>query len=264
MFSKGRLLYGLNWAKQAARRDERMLVVEGYFDVAAPDRRGHRERRRADGHRAHRGPGEAHPPLHRARLPALRFGQGGAQGHLPLGRRAAAPGRGRAGGDAAGRRGSRTRSCARTARAALEAQLAASIDVFERKIQLLERGGWFADLRKKRQALDRLLPTLRATSDPLTRDMYLGHARTRRASRASCSSASSARRRAARRGGRPRWLAPRTPRSAGRATRQPRAAARRVTRAARRAASRGGRARRAAPSASSCACCCTGRRTSSR
>jgi hypothetical protein len=31
-------------------------------------------------------------------------------------------------------------------------------------------------LRKKRQALDRLLPTLRATSDPLTRDMYLGHA----------------------------------------------------------------------------------------
>jgi DNA primase len=58
----------------------------------------------------------------------------------------------------------------------LDAQLAASIDVFERKIQILERGGWFADLRKKRQALDRLLPTLRATSDPLTRDMYLGHA----------------------------------------------------------------------------------------
>ena len=33
VFSKGKLLYGLNWAKQAARRDERMLVVEGYFDV---------------------------------------------------------------------------------------------------------------------------------------------------------------------------------------------------------------------------------------
>jgi DNA primase len=50
------------------------------------------------------------------------------------------------------------------------------MDVFERKIQILERGGWFSDLRRKRQALDRLLPTLRATSDPLTRDMYLGHA----------------------------------------------------------------------------------------
>jgi DNA primase len=58
----------------------------------------------------------------------------------------------------------------------LEAQLASSIDVFERKIQILERGGWFGDLRRKRQALDRLLPTLRATSDPLTRDMYLGYA----------------------------------------------------------------------------------------
>src|SRR5205085_7409908 len=32
-FNKGELLYGLNWAKQAARRDERMLVVEGYFDA---------------------------------------------------------------------------------------------------------------------------------------------------------------------------------------------------------------------------------------
>jgi DNA primase len=58
----------------------------------------------------------------------------------------------------------------------LEAQLASSIDVFERKIQILERGGWFADLRRKRQALDRLLPTLRATTDALTRDLYLGHA----------------------------------------------------------------------------------------
>src|SRR4029078_6414811 len=60
----------------------------------------------------------------------------------------------------------------------LESQITSSIDVFERKIQLLERGGWFGDLRKKRQALDRLLPTLRATSDPLTRDMYLGHVAT--------------------------------------------------------------------------------------
>jgi DNA primase len=60
----------------------------------------------------------------------------------------------------------------------LEAQLASSIDVFERKIQILDRGGWFADLRRKRQALDRLLPTLRATTDPLTRDLYLGHAST--------------------------------------------------------------------------------------
>ena len=46
----------------------------------------------------------------------------------------------------------------------------AAIDVFERKIQILERGGWFADLGRKRKALDRLIPTIRATSDSLTRD----------------------------------------------------------------------------------------------
>ena len=54
--------------------------------------------------------------------------------------------------------------------------VASAIDVFERKIQILERGGWFADLSRKRKALDRLIPTIRATSDALTRDMYLGRA----------------------------------------------------------------------------------------
>jgi DNA primase len=58
----------------------------------------------------------------------------------------------------------------------LATQLNAAIDVFERKVQLLERAGWFGDLRRKRRALDRLLPTIRATSDPLTRDMYVTRA----------------------------------------------------------------------------------------
>ena len=60
--------------------------------------------------------------------------------------------------------------------AALEQQVSQSVDVFERKIQLLERGGWFAELQKKRRALDRLLPTIRATSDPLLRELYVGRA----------------------------------------------------------------------------------------
>jgi DNA primase len=52
-------------------------------------------------------------------------------------------------------------------------QLGEAIDVFERKLQLLDRAGWFGDLQRKRRALDRLLPTIRATSDALTRDMYI-------------------------------------------------------------------------------------------
>ena len=175
IFSKGKLLYGLNWAKQAARRDERMLVVEGYFDamrligagvesVVAPmgtaltEEQAKLIRRYTDrvfllydsdmaGLKA----------TFRSGDELLRQGAAVQVVTLPDGEDPDSFVK------AFGARG-------------LEAQLAASIDVFERKIQLLERGGWFNDLRKKRQALDRLLPTLRATSDPLTRDMYLGHA----------------------------------------------------------------------------------------
>ena len=175
VFSKGKLLYGLNWAKLAARRDERMLVVEGYFDamrligagiesVVAPmgtaltdeqaklirrytervfllydsDKAGLKATFRSGDELLAQGASVQVVTLPDGEDPDTFVRTNGARG--------------------------------------LEAQIAASIDVFERKIQLLERGGWFADLRKKRQALDRLLPTLRATSDPLTRDMYLGHA----------------------------------------------------------------------------------------
>ena len=47
------------------------------------------------------------------------------------------------------------------------------MDVFERQVQILERKGWFADLHRKRRAVDRLLPTIRAASDPITRDLYV-------------------------------------------------------------------------------------------
>src|SRR5258706_1451781 len=58
----------------------------------------------------------------------------------------------------------------------LTARLKDAIDVFERKIQLLERAGMFSELQKKRRALDRLLPTVRATSDEIMRDLYLSRA----------------------------------------------------------------------------------------
>jgi DNA primase len=61
-------------------------------------------------------------------------------------------------------------------RAALEMQIDAAVDVFDRKVQILERQGWFADLHKRRRAIDRLLPTIRATADLVTRDMYIARA----------------------------------------------------------------------------------------
>jgi DNA primase len=175
IFSKGKLLYGLNWAKQAARRDERMLVVEGYFDVArligagiesvvAPmgtaltedqarlvrrytdrvfllydsDKAGLKATFRSGDEMLRQGASVQVVTLPEGDDPDSFVREHGAQG--------------------------------------LEAKLAESIDLFERKIQLLDRGGWFSDLRRKRLALDRLLPTLRATVDPITRDLYLNHA----------------------------------------------------------------------------------------
>ena len=57
--------------------------------------------------------------------------------------------------------------------AAMEALMADAMDVLDRKLQVLERRGWFADTHKAREALDRLLPTLRAATDSLTRELYV-------------------------------------------------------------------------------------------
>jgi DNA primase len=56
---------------------------------------------------------------------------------------------------------------------ALEPVLHDAIDLFERKIQLLERAGWFEGFDRRRDAVDRLLPTIRAAADPITRELYL-------------------------------------------------------------------------------------------
>ncbi|HRP08277.1 MAG TPA: DNA primase, partial [Gemmatimonadales bacterium] len=57
--------------------------------------------------------------------------------------------------------------------AALEALLGDAIDVLDRKLQLLELRGWFGDMHRTREALDRLLPTLQAPSDQITRELYV-------------------------------------------------------------------------------------------
>ncbi len=55
-----------------------------------------------------------------------------------------------------------------------------AVDLFDRKVQLLDRKGLFETTEGKRRALDRLLPTIRAAADPVTRALYLetAHQRT--------------------------------------------------------------------------------------
>jgi len=59
---------------------------------------------------------------------------------------------------------------------AFKVLLDAAVDVFERKIQLLDRKGLAGTLEGRRDALDRLLPTIRAAQDPITRELYVSRA----------------------------------------------------------------------------------------
>lgn len=175
IFSKSRLLYGLNWSKHAIRREDRVVVVEGYFDavrlmsagvdpVVAPLGTALTEQQAAILARYTRTAfllyDSDRPGLKatfRAGDELLRHGFSVQVVTLPEGE------------DPDSFVDSRGPE-------ALHEQLSRSVDVFERKVQLLERAGWFADLSRKRRALDRLLPTIRATTDALTRDMYLTRA----------------------------------------------------------------------------------------
>ena len=175
VFSKGKLLYGLNAAKLGARREERMLVVEGYFDVVRLISAGVEE---------------VVAPLGTALTEAqaalvVRYAK-----DVYLLYDADAPGQRAAfrSGDELLRQGAAVfivslpdgedpdTYVATHGPDALRARLGEAADIFERKVQILERAGWFADLAGKRRALDRLLPTIRATADPLTRDIYLARA----------------------------------------------------------------------------------------
>lgn len=48
-----------------------------------------------------------------------------------------------------------------------------AIDVLERKIQILQRKGWFDGIEHRRRALDRLMPTVRAAKSSITKELYL-------------------------------------------------------------------------------------------
>ena len=175
IFTKGKLLYGLNRSRNQIRRADRVLIVEGYFDavrlmssgieeVVAPLGTALTEAQCAllkkytnNVYLLYDSDSAGLKATFRAGDELLRQGFSVRVVTLPPGedpdtfvRTSGAPG--------------------------LEDALTKAIDVFDRKIQILERAGWFGELQKKRRALDRLLPTIRATSDEIMRDLYIGRA----------------------------------------------------------------------------------------
>jgi DNA primase len=172
IFHKGGMLYNLHHAKQAIRREGAALLVEGYFDVLrlllagvdhvvapmgtalTPEQAGLLKRftplvvllydSDAAGLRAtFRTADEC--LRHRLRVKVATLPEG--QDPDSLVREQGA--------------------------SALQAILQDALDPLERKIQLLERRGWFEGLEHRREALDRLLATARAAADPIARDLYL-------------------------------------------------------------------------------------------
>ncbi|HTR78752.1 MAG TPA: toprim domain-containing protein, partial [Gemmatimonadaceae bacterium] len=172
VFTKRTLLYGLHWAKGAVRRSGRLLLVEGYVDVIRVMLSGIDEVVAPLGTALT----EGQTALVRkfAKTVYLLYDSD------PAGLKATF----RA-GDALLAEGVNVRVVslpegddpdtfvARSGSAGLERAIEASVDVFDRKVQILERAGYFADLRRKRDALDKLLPTIRVTADRLMRDLYV-------------------------------------------------------------------------------------------
>jgi DNA primase len=175
VFHKGKLLYNLHVAKHAMRKAERAILVEGYFDVLRLSLAGIEEVV------APLGTGltpeqaqllQRHAPhvtllydsddaglraTFRAGDELLRQGLRVSVATLPPGedpdtlvQKQGAPG--------------------------LEAILKDAVDPLERKIQILDHKAFFTSLPGRRRALDRLLPTIRAAKDPITRELYISRA----------------------------------------------------------------------------------------
>ena len=172
VFHKGGLLYNLHQAKQAIRKDEVVILVEGYFDVL---------RLLLAGVENVVAPlGTALTPEQAALLrryaPAAILLLDSDSAGLKASFRAA---------DELLRHEMRVRVATLPpgadpdslvqsgGAAALEPILRAAVDVLERKLQILDLKGWFSDVEHRREALDRLLPTIRAAKDPITRELYL-------------------------------------------------------------------------------------------
>lgn len=172
IYHKGHTLYGLNWAKHAIRKQEAALVVEGYMDYVSLAVHGFEhaiaplgtsltdEQARLLAHYTHKA-----YLLYDSDAAGLRATFRSADALLrsdvhPL--VVTLP------------PGEDPDSLVRTSGGEpLAHALDEAVDVLEKKLQILDAHHYFDDIQGTRRALDRLLPTLRAASDPALRDLYI-------------------------------------------------------------------------------------------
>lgn len=172
VYHKGATLYGLGWSRNAIRRAEQALVVEGYMDYVSL---------------AAHGVANVVAPLGTAMTPeqAELIARYTARAVLLYD------------SDKAGLRAT-FRTADELLRAGVEVGVTTlpegedpdslvrgrgvpalagyvndAVDVLERKIQILERKDYFGSIRGTRRAVDVLIPTVRAASDEVLRGVYL-------------------------------------------------------------------------------------------
>jgi DNA primase len=172
IFHKGRQLYNLHQAKGPIRKEESVILVEGYFDVLRLVLAGVEHVVAPLGTALT--PDQA--ALLRRFTPAATLLYDSDQAGLRATFRS---------GDELLRQSLRVRVATlppgedpdtlvrKGGVPALDAVMRDAVDLFERKIQLLERRGWFEGVEHRRDAVDRLLPTIRSAADPITRELYL-------------------------------------------------------------------------------------------
>ena len=172
IFHKGRTLYNLHRARHEIRKAEAAILVEGYFDVIRLVLAG------IENVVAPLGTAltSDQAALLRRQAPSVILLYDSDKAGLRATFRA---------GDELLRQGVRVRvatmppgedpdTIVRSGGAtALQPILDDAVDILERKVQLLAERGWFEGIEHLRSALDRLLPTIRAAADPITRQLYL-------------------------------------------------------------------------------------------
>jgi DNA primase len=172
IYHKGDLLYGLGWSRGAIRKAEAVLVVEGYMDYVSL---------------AAHGVENAVAPLGTAMTEAQAelIGRYAPRAILLYDSDKAGLKATFRSGDELLRAGVEVLvatlpegedpdSLVRAkGEAALRRYLDDAVDVLERKVQILERKGFFTSIAGTRRAIDALMPTIRAASDEVLRGVYL-------------------------------------------------------------------------------------------
>ncbi|MFP3949225.1 MAG: DNA primase [Longimicrobiales bacterium] len=172
IYHKGEVLYGLGWAKNAIRREDAVLVVEGYMDAVALGAAGIEHVAAPLGTSMTEAQAEL---LRRYTKRVYLLFDSDAAGLRATFRAA----------DlllAAGLQpavvtlppGEDPDSVVRDEGAeALLEYVDQAVDVLDRKLQILDERDYFSSIEQTREAVDRLLPTLRAAADPALRDIYV-------------------------------------------------------------------------------------------